>query len=165
MRYLRAILPAVVLALVLSGCGYRLPDDEAPLVLDASHRALCIRSVENPTLKPWLESLLRAEVRDELTRRGSIVWTSAKDATADMHITVSSFRSDASLTDSDDETVKSSANINMQARIVSRADGSELWNSGTVSASQSFTTNRDAAERRVVSLAVRRLADRLSQAY
>lgn len=165
MHYLRTFLPAVLLALVLSGCGYHFAGSEAPLVLDANHRALCIRSVENPTLKPWIESRIRAEFRDELTRRGTITWASVKDANADVFITIHSFRSDSSLTDSDDETIKSDATIDMRARIVSRTDGAELWSSGSVTASQSFTTDREGAERRAVSLAVRRLADRLSQAY
>ncbi|NJB68999.1 hypothetical protein GGQ74_002693 [Desulfobaculum xiamenense] len=166
MTVLRTILLSAVLALALSGCGYHATGHGEHLVLDASHRALCIRSVENPTLKPWLESVLRAEVRDEFTRRGHIDWASVKDAQADLHLVVNSFRSDASLTDSDDETIKSSSTITLTARIVSRDTGAELWNSGPVSASQSFTTGgKESAEHVVVNLAVRRLADRLTQAY
>jgi len=167
MRHLLTTLLATLLALVLTGCGYHFSGQASgdDIVLDSAHRKLCIRSVENPTLKPWLESLVRSRVRDEFTKRQIIEWASVKDATADMYIDVTSFTSNSSLKDSDDVTVKSSANINLTAKIVSRETGETLWSSGNVSASQTFTTARDAAERRVVDLALRRLADRLFEAY
>ncbi|MDY7001026.1 MAG: LPS assembly lipoprotein LptE [Thermodesulfobacteriota bacterium] len=145
----------------LSCHGYHLKD-QAPVSLAKEYRSLFIVSVENPTMKPWLDARLRASVRDEFTRRGKIQWVSKDRAAAYLKIKVHDFSSNTSVSGSKDETIKSAAGIDLEAWIVSQKDGSVLWRSNRVSAGQSFLTGgRDQAEARVLDLAVRELADRL----
>ena len=143
------------------GCGYHLRD-KSPVSLPEEYRSLFIASVDNPTLKPWLEARLRAMVRDEFTRRGRIEWVPRDQASAFLRIKVYDFSSSTSVSGSKDETVKSAAGIDLEAWIVSRKDGSVLWRSNRVSCGQSFLAGgRDQAEAKVLDLAVRELADRL----
>lgn len=165
MRILRTLV-VMTLALALWGCaGYRqASNQDAPFDLPEDARALFIKSVENPTMDPDLESVLRAEIRDEFTRRGRVSWVDRDQATAYMKIKVKSFRTATSLTDEDDETIKSSASINIEAWIVAKGSGKELWH-GKASHSESFTSDQEAAEADVMEMAARKLADRLNQNY
>jgi len=156
----------MALALTLWSCaGYRqAANSDAPLDLPVEARALFIKSVENPTMDPDLESILRAEIRDEFTRRGRVVWVDRDQATAYISIKVNSFRTATSLTDEDDTTIRSSSSISLEAWITSKDNGQELWR-GSASHSESFTSDQEGAEADVMEMAARKLADRLNQGY
>ncbi len=158
----RVLFCGIVCVLFGFGCGGYHFKDKAPVSLAEEYRSLFILSVDNPTMKPWLDARLRSSVRDEFTRRGKIQWVSKDAAAAYLKIKVHDFSSSTSLTGSKDETVKSAAGIDLEAWIISQKDGSVLWSSNRVSAGQSFLTGgRDQAEAKVLDLAVRELADRL----
>ncbi|WP_461208492.1 LPS assembly lipoprotein LptE [Desulfocurvus sp. DL9XJH121] len=159
-------LAALVLALALSACaGYSITSkDGGTLALAPEYRTLFLKSVENPTLKPGVSADLRSRLRDEFSRRGGITWVDRDKAAAYLHVKVVSFTTSAAITDEDDETLKSSASISMEAWITKKSDGSELWR-GAASHSETFLTDREQAEEDVIEHAARKLADRLSQNY
>lgn len=168
MRTLR-VLPVLALAmtLLLAACaGYSVTstDGEGPLVLPEDARALFLKSVENRTMYVEVPATLRTQVRDEFTRRGRVAWVDRESATAYLHLKVVSFTHSAAVTDEDDETLKSSASIALEAWITRKSDGAELWR-GEASHGESFITDRASAEASVVEHAVRKLADRLAQNY
>lgn len=165
MKIFRFTLVMALALCVWSCAGYRQAGDgNAPLDLPEEARALFITSVENPTMNPDLESLLRAEIRDEFTRRGRVAWVDRDQATAYMRIKVNSFRTATSLTDEDETTIRSSSSISLEAWITAKDTGQELWR-GSASHSENFSTDQEAAEADVMEMAARKLADRLNQAY
>lgn len=168
MRNTLRVLAALVLALVVCSCaGYRAASDrEAPLKLPEQFRDLYLRSVDNPTMEPGLEAQLRSALRDELTRRARVLWVDRERATAYVDLTVHQFTSQTSLTGADDETIKSTASIELSAAIVRRSDGSRIWSADHVSYGQTYSGDaRSQAEQAVLDIAVRRLVDRMGQAY
>jgi hypothetical protein len=160
------LLAAVALAALLTACAGYGPQGKSTLTLPENRRDLCIVQVDNPTLRPDLSAQLRALLRDEMSKRGQVRWTDREHASAVVHLEVHDFSSQSALTGSHEETLKSTANISLEARIEGRPEGAVLWRSGLVSVSRSFTgNNRADAEARVLDQAVQRLVDLLGQAY
>ncbi|MEW5773717.1 MAG: LPS assembly lipoprotein LptE [Thermodesulfobacteriota bacterium] len=163
-RILGALLALACLA--LAACAGYSPQGRGGLVLPEGRRDLCIVEVENPTLRPDLSALLRNLLRDELARRGQVRWTDREHATALVHLAVEDFTSQTLLTGSHEQTLKSSASITVEAWIERRPEGDQIWRSGRVGVSRSFTGNdRADAEARVLEQAAQRLADLLAQSY
>ena len=165
-RLLRALLAAALAGLALAACAGYGPQGRETLSLPEDRRDLCIVSVDNPTLRPSLSSQLRNLLRDELSKRGQIRWTSREKATAIVHLRVQDFSSQTTLAGSHDETLKSTASITVEAWIERRPEGGLLWKPHTVSIARSYTANdRSDAEDQVLEQAAQRLADLMNQAY
>jgi predicted small lipoprotein YifL len=151
--------------LLLAGCGYK-NTQSGPVALPENKRKLFLEDVENPTLETDLYARIRSLVRDELTRRGQVQWVPRGAAEALMSVDIRTFTSRASVKDAEDETLRSTASITLDAEIVSATDRSVLWTSGEVSASEPFTTGgQEDAEERAILLGVERLVDRLGQNF
>jgi len=165
-RLCGALLALALACAALAACaGYSLQSREI-LALPEDRRDLCIVSVDNPTLRPDLSAQLRNLLRDELAKRGRIRWVPRDQATAIIHLAVQDFNSQSSLTGSHDETLKSTATISLTARIERRPEGGDLWRSGDVSVSRTYTGNNASdAEAEVLEQAAQRLADLMGQAY
>lgn len=161
LRYIVFLLP-----LLLMACGYGF-GESGHSVLKPEYRVLAISGVENPTMLTWLEPRLRKLLRDELTNRGSITWTDEqKDADALINIKVTRYNRPTAVEGSSDETLRSNANIVFEATIRSATDDSVLWSSGSMSQSWPFYSGQESeADAEVTRLAIRRLADRMSQNY
>ncbi len=163
---LARLLAAAALAVLLAACAGYGPQGRTALTLPEGRRDLYIVEVENPSLRPDLSAQLRALLRDELSKRGQVRWTDREHATAVIHLTVHDFKSSSALTGSHDETLKSTATISLEARMERRPEGGDLWRSGRVSVSRSYTGNdRADAEAEVLDRAVQQLVDQLGQAY
>lgn len=164
------VLCVLILAVGLTACsGYQFTankSNDAPFTVPAKFRTLFLKSVENPTMNPDLSSRVRAEIRDELNRRGGVKWVAKSDAKAFMDVTIERFYSTTALTDADDETLTSSASVALYAVITSAGDGAEIWRSPSVSASRTFTGSAsDQTESEVLELAIQRLADKMHYDY
>lgn len=162
----RTRLLALVLAaaLGLSACGYRLTG--TPMVLDEKFRDLAIDEVRNPSLETTLEPRLRAFFRDELTRRGTVRWVPASQAKSLVRFNIKRFLLTSQVKGVQDVTLKYRAEIELSGRIVRKDDGAVLWDSGAVNVSESyFEGGADQAENLILELAVRRMADLLSEGY
>lgn len=162
-RILGAIL---VVALLATACGYHLTAQE-PIVLPEDSTKLFLTKVTNPTTESWMDPMLRTALRDEFTRRGKVTWVEREHAEATVTVAVTSYSSSTALTGQDDQTLKSAATINLTVNFYNARTTVLIWTSGPVVASESFRgakTKRDATQK-AVELAMRMVADRMSQNF
>lgn len=155
-----------VLVCVLAGCGYTF-SGMAPIELPQGQKRLCITRFENPTTEPWLEPSLRAELRDEFTRRGQVKWVNKNEAETLVTIRVIRYSSSSTLKGSDDETVTSAIQLTTAVDMYNAADHTLIWTSETINVSESFRGNSGEPKARedAVRLTAERIADRLGQAF
>lgn len=166
------ILPLLLaLAALLGGCGYRFTgqsyaDDENVSVLAPQYRDLAVARIENPTVEPWLEPRLRSLLRDELTRRRLAHWVERSRATALITVHVKQYTRSTALAGQQDQSLKLSTSITYSVRVRRAGDNLMLWDSGEQTQTESYYPgDADGADMRVTDLAVRRLADLMTQGY
>ena len=155
-----------VLVCALTGCGYSF-SAMAPIDLPKDQTLLCITKFVNPSTEAWLEPSLRAELRDEFTRRGQVKWVAKNEAETLVTIRVIRYSSSSTLKGSDDETVTSAIQLSVAVDMYNAVEHNVIWTSGTVNVSQSFKgeSTEQKAREDAVSLAAERIADRLGQAF
>ena len=168
--------------LALAGCGYGFGAD-GPSVLTTPTKGptstaavlpsitgdlptLKFKSVENPTLLPWLSYVIRTEVRDELAARKLCRWVDSGKADYEVSIKVDRFTFRSWITNSDDATMLYSADMSMNA-VFYRADSNEIvWQSGNISYNQSYDAVQErAAAGELTRELARRLASSMRQAF
>ena len=157
---------AVAVFLSTSGCGgYQFTGE--PLVMPEGHRLLCIDEIDNPTMETWLRPMLRSMIRNELTRRGDVEWTSRAGADALLTVRIKRYLVEARIQDSSDFTLKKMVEIQVDAELTRTSDNTQLWQSGTVVSHETYLTDGElpAARSRAVEKAVRELADRMGHAF
>jgi outer membrane lipopolysaccharide assembly protein LptE/RlpB len=161
----RLLLPLLGL-LLLSACGYQLTAN-APIDLPQDSSRLYLAKVTNPTTETWFEPMLRSSLRDELTRRGQVTWVDRNEAEATVNIDVRSYSTSDAVKGRDDVTFKSKVTIRMEVSFFSTKTSAMIWTSGPVVASESYrgTGGKKDATQEAVDLAMRMVADRLSQKF
>ncbi len=150
----------------LSGCaGYNLTSEETGIFGDGS-KTLKIKSVDNPTMYSWLPYMLRSALRDEVAARSLAVWKDDGRADYEVKLRVHYFRLRGDVRDSDDRTQLYTASMAAEATVYDGVTNAVVWESKTVSYSDSYDTynEREAAERVGIEL-VRRLVDRMRQHF
>lgn len=149
---------------VLSGCGYGLGTD-GPSVLEAPAGGglptLKFKSVENPSLLPWLPHIIRTELRDEIAGRDLARWVDSGKADYELAIVVDSFTFRSWLTDSDDATTLYTASMSLTGTVYEGGSNRVVWRSGALSYSQSYESLQ---ERVVASELTKELARRFANA-
>lgn len=168
----RLRIPRVLLLvglLALSGCGYGLGTD-GPSILkgpaEGGLPTLKFKSVENPSLYPWLSHIIRTELRDEIAGRELARWVDSGKADYELAVTVNSFTFRSWLTDSDDATMLYSASMSLSGTVYEGGSNKVVWRSSGISYSQSYETiqERTAASDLTKELA-RRFASAMRQAF
>lgn len=157
---------ALACVLAATGCaGYQFAGQEHG-VLSGQAKSLAFKDVDNPTLETWLEPRLRADIRDELARRGLADWTSTSKAETLLTIKVLHYTTRAKVKNRSDETIKYFVELSIEATLTGRETGAPVWNSGPVTRQESYLEGElpDAREK-VVDFAVRELADRMAHAF
>jgi hypothetical protein len=151
---------------MLAACGYSM-GGSGESVIEPEYRTMAISGVDNPTTLAWLEPRIRELLRDELTRRGTVVWTDERSrADSLIHITIIKYYRPTAVEGSHDQTLRSSAIFQFSAEIKSATDGHIIWNSGEIGQDWPFYQGQeDEADAEVTSLGIRRLADRMEQNY
>ncbi len=168
---LACLLLAALALLSLGGCGYKftgqsISDEESVSVLAPQYRDLAIARIENPTVEPWLEPRLRSLLRDELTRRRLANWVDRSKATALITVYVKQYTRSTALAGQQDQSLKLSTGMTFSVRIRRAGDNLVLWDSGEQSQNESYYPgDADGADMRVTDLAIRRLADLMTQGY
>lgn len=157
---------ALALLCLLAACGYRL-SAQAPISLPQNNTKLFLGKVTNPSTETWLEPMLRNSLRDELTRRGRVTWVDRDEAQSSVTLHVRQYSSSDSVKGLDDVTVTSQVVIQLEANFFSTETNSLIWTSGLVTASESYrgAANKRQATQNAVNLAMRMVADRLSQQF
>jgi hypothetical protein len=110
---------------------------------------------------------LRIALREELSRRGDIVWTERENADLSLTLRVTQYGTGTSVTGRDDITLKSQAVITLELLMRDAATGALVWNSGPITTAESFRglSSQEGAARRAIAEAMRRLADRLEPQF
>ena len=162
----KSLAVCIILLCALTGCGYTF-SGTAPIDLPKGKTLLCITRFVNPSTESWLEPALRAEIRDEFTRRGQVAWVSRANAETLVAIKVLKYSDSSTLKASDDETVKSAIQLTLEVEMYDAGDNSLIWSSGTIYASESYRgdSSQSDAQEDAVELAATRVADRLGQAF
>ncbi|WP_316897292.1 LPS assembly lipoprotein LptE [Pseudodesulfovibrio indicus] len=158
---------ALFLLLALAGCsGYSFGEGGGS-VLPPEYRVLAVDKVKNPTTLAWLEPRLRKLLRDELNKRGTIVWADVRaDADALITIDIERYYRPTAVEGKDEQTLLTEAIFDFHAVIRSSTDESVLWNSGLISQTWPYTAGNGAqADMEVTRQGIQRLADRMSQDY
>lgn len=172
-RYLGLAL-LVAAAWTLGGCGYTFtgqgtvlgPDPDAVSRLDPAFRSMALVRVENPTIEPWLESRLRSLIRDEFTRRRFVTWTDKDKATSLLTVVIKKYTRSTAVAGQQDQSLKLATGLTLIFRVHRASDGAVLWDSGEQGQSESyFPGESESADLRITDLAVRRMADLLTQNY
>lgn len=150
----------------LAACGYQL-HGRNELRLPGGGKRLYLARVEQPSTEPWMESALRIALREELSRRGDVLWTDRENADLSLTLRVTQYGTGASVTGRDDITLKSQAVITLELLVRDAATGTLLWNSGPITTAESYRglSAQEGASRRAIAEAVRRLADRLEPEF
>ncbi|NDV26603.1 LPS assembly lipoprotein LptE [Desulfovibrio sp. JC010] len=158
-----ALLLCVVFA--VSACGYHNSETE-PNRVGKQFREVAIAKVENPTLERWLEPKIRSMMRDEITRRGQLVWADKSKAEALFNIRIIELSDGSRILGDQDVTLKYDMTLRVEMKVNSANDGSLIWSSGPLEVTESYYTGEeDATQQLVTKLMVRRLVDRMNQAY
>lgn len=168
-RALSKTLLVCLAALALASCGYGFGADSASVLEPPSPGTLPtlkIKSVENPTLYPWLPHILRAEVRDEIAARDIAHWVDSGKADYEISIKVARFTNRSWLTDPNDITLLYNVDMALEA-IVYRGDSNEeIWRSGQISYSQSYEQIQErVAGGEITRELARRLASAMQHAF
>ena len=160
------LLFAAFLLLSIPGCGYHFTAS-APIQIPRGLSHLYIREVINPTLENWIDPYLRSRFQDEFTRRAQINWVSPEEATGYFDLRVITYSVGTDLSGAQDRTLTEEATVILEAELRSQADGSLIWSSGHVSASETFESGASeiTAGERAVEDAIRRIADSLGADY
>ncbi|MFW6415176.1 MAG: LPS assembly lipoprotein LptE [Thermodesulfobacteriota bacterium] len=170
----RFIFPLCLLLLLSTvlGCNYSLTTHSStPLPSDI--RNVFLERVENPTNFSWLEMRLRSELRDELNKQGSVVWSERKDAQGLLEVVIEKSRIGTKLEDSGEETVRSRVDLTLRARILRKKDHKLVWESGLIDIRESFPGDgreeRDPklhrARKKAVEFGVEELVSRLRNGF
>ena len=155
--------------LALAGCGYGFGGD-GPSVLEAPSGGglptIKFKSVENPTLYPWLGHVIRTEMRDEIGGRDLATWVDSGRADYEIAIKVDSFTFRSWITDRDDDTMLYSASMIMQGIVYRGSSNEVVWQSGNIGYSQQY----EAVQERVAAADLtrelaRRFASAMRQAF
>lgn len=154
-----------VLLLALAGCGYQLGAD-MPSVIGEGEKTLKIKSVEQPTMYPWLGHMLRTNIRDEIGARHLAKWVDSGQADYDMRIVVKAFTMRSWVYGKNETTLMFTGNMTLEAIIYQGGGSTEVWRSGLLSYADTFESNdeRGAAEELSVLIA-RQLIDRMRQTF
>ncbi len=156
----------VILVGTLAGCGYSF-SGQAPISLPQGQTLLCMTKFVNPSTESWLEPSLRAELRDEFTRRGQVKWVRKSDAQTLVTVRVISYNAASTLKGEDDATITSAINLSVAVEMYNAEDHTKIWTSGTVHVSRSFKgyASEQNARKDAVRLVAEKIADRLGQAF
>lgn len=162
----RILWAAFAALLVLPTCGYRLTA-QAPIDLPRDSTRLFLGKVVNPTTETWFEPMLRSSLRDELTRRGNVTWVDRDAAQATVNIDVRYYSTSDVVKGLDDVTLKSEARVQLEVSFFDAKTNALIWTSGPVMASESYrgTDGKRNATEAAIELAMRMVADRLSQKF
>jgi outer membrane lipopolysaccharide assembly protein LptE/RlpB len=159
----------LLLAASSSACGYHFTA-ASPITMPRGITRLHLQRVDNPTTQSWLDPQLRSVLREEFTRRGNVAWVEPGEAEGLLHVEIVSYSSATKLENVREQTVKSEVVLKLRAGIRDPDEGSQIWRSGVVRSTESFTGPKDGpqsrqAGTRAVELGVEKLADELGQNF
>lgn len=120
---------SLLLLLVLSGCGYHLPESSDTWI-GGEDRVLYVDLFENQTVEPYLENFITDALVAEFSRSRLVELTENPEL-ADLRLTgvVNSFSSSALAYSSNDDITDYRAAMNVSTRLIRSRGGEVLWQS------------------------------------
>ncbi len=162
---------ALCAALLLAGCGYHLGAD-SPTVLNkngtftGSLPTLKIKEVDNPTLYPWLNYMLRGSLRDEVGARQVAKWVDSGRADYEISVKVDHYTYRSWTYDRDDVPLLYDANITLNATVYRGNTNEVVWRSGMMGYTQRYEKVAEkVAAADIVQNLIRQLVDRMRQEF
>lgn len=157
------------LALIIAGCGYKLPAQDQ-MELPGQISRLHLDQVHDNSGQAGMQFRLRALLKEEIQRRTNAKWTDRELSQGLFQLDIESYRVSTLLEDSTGQTVKSQVSIRLSARIVNSASKDLFWESGEIAASESFvglenSWGQQQAESLALERAVQSLVQRLGQRF
>ena len=155
----------------LAGCGYQLGAD-APSIFSSGNGTakklptLKVKSIEHPTLYPWITYELRNLLRNEVTARHLVEWVDSGRADYEITLKVSGFYYNTHVTTRDDIAQLYAADMTVEGLVYDGATNRLVWRSGQVGYSQAYEQIEEKTV--AVELAaniIRQLVDRMRQSF
>lgn len=169
-RALLALLPALVcLALLVSGCGYKLRGQEDSTathsVLGDGNSTLKFLDVEQPTVQTNLTYAVRSQLRDEINARHLAVWKDSGVADYGLSVRIDYFHI-AAYGQSRSQNLLYTASITIEFILSDGRTNTTSWRSGLISYSEQYSNvDEESAIREILQSAIRRGVDRLQQRF
>jgi MarR-like DNA-binding transcriptional regulator SgrR of sgrS sRNA len=155
--------------LLLPGCGYTLGGDNSGVLARGPADelpTLKIKEVENPTLFPWLNHLVRSYLRDEVNARNMARWVDSGRTDYAVSIKMNHYTYRSWAYDAQDATMLYEADIILDATIYKGSTNETVWQSGPMSYSQSYeTVTEKLAAQEILRTLIRQLVDRMRQEF
>lgn len=156
----RLMLCAVVFCFcaALSACGYTLSSQENSVLQDKSGSnapvRLHIKEIHNPSLYPWVSSLTRELLHEEIQRQNLALWSNRDAADYLVAVEIGSISISGYAKDKEQTSRISSASVSLELVLYDR-NNTVFWRSGAVSASESYI-DRSGQESDAASLALQK---------
>jgi len=166
-RFRHAFLPAFLLAVLFSGCGYRFQADPGSRFTDPALR-VDIRSFANASVVPDAGAFLAARLREEFRRigfRGSFDRAGADFA---VEGSIREIREDVSSHGTDGHALEHRLTLFVDIRVVEIARGRSLWKEDGLTETASYFAGADfqyteSNRRAAIEELCRRMARRIGQ--
>lgn len=158
---------ALVLCLLMGGCGYQWQGFDNPTVnsvVGDGSSTLKIGRLEQVTMYPWVPYYLRSIIRDEVNLRKLARWVDSGYADYTMDLRVPSFLMRSYASNAEDVTLLNAATVKLEIVITKGNTGEVIWRSGIISYSENYENTRESvAIREVLTQVVNRGLDRMQQ--
>ena len=171
--------PSVPLALCLlacvfaglAACGYHLGADSPSIFSGGNSTSrqlptLKVKSIEHPTIHPWMGYELRNRLRHEISARHLAAWVDSGRADYEITLKVTGFYYRSDVTTQYDATLLYAADMTLEGLVYAGESGKLVWRSGNISYGQSYELIDEKPV--AVDLAtniIRQLADKMRQAF
>ena len=171
------LLPCLLMALVVAGCGYQLTSREPSVLTRLSNATnasengqelptMKIKGISNPTLYISLEHQLRGAFRDAIANRNIARWQDSGLADYELQINITKYTMDGWGYSSSGDSVMYRAALTMDAVVYSGETNQPVWNSGQVSLSRTYDTDNEREAAYALALeVVDRIVDRMRSAF
>ncbi len=137
----RKALPALLFLLLaaasLGGCGYQMAGS-MPSVMGDTSRTLKVKSVDQPTLYPWMGYIVRSALRDEVSSRNLARWVDSGQADNEISLKVESYTMYSQVRDVKERTLIFTGSMTISAVLYDGRTNDIIWRSGPVSYSDSY---------------------------
>ena len=156
-----AILVCLMVAAMLSGCGYSLSGLQ-PSILGNGDKTIKFKGVDNPTLYLWLPSDIRSMVRDEIGSRCMARWVDTGDADWEIKVIVHRFELSGHGYSRSGASLLYEGTMIMSAEVYNGKSNTVVWSSGPIAKTQVYeVADEQSAVRELSKDLVYQLVDRM----
>lgn len=158
----------LVALLSLQGCaGYQLAADESS-VFGGKQSTIRVREVDNPSLFSWVGTVVRSELRDEITNRDMATWRDDGKTDYSIAVIVDKITITGRAADTSDADRLFTTYVSLKAVVYDDNTNTIVWDSGFTSVNETYRTYSGTDQQAAV-IAVRKatryIVDRMRQTF